>query len=1154
MSKKTLKFQEIKITKMPGLRNGLKPYENLSPHINIIAGPNASGKSCTARAIQQLLWQNGDERLTATGHFNIETESWYSEVDSSYTRFQKEGNNADLKGIPSKEEKSRYMLSLHELIRKEEKNLAESILKDAIGGYDIEEAKNNLGYSDSKKTTNTSQFRGYKEVNKSLNQITVEQKNLQGEQSKLKELKREKDTATKALKNVEFYRLVKDLKEKEDQVNGIQSKLSSFPDKMEFVKEDDYIDFDSYTKEIQDYEKKLDDLETNIKKLKKEKAELNLPESGVQSLDCKKAARYVDEVEKLESIIRESKLEIEKVESELQEASDRLGLEDDDIEFEGLDAEAVKITEEFWQNGFDQVGTVRDLKKAVHKLSEDQKDTLKSDTLTSGISDLSKWLSTYGNPGKPISMLYLILVIVVVFGSVVAADFWGPIGYIGILLVAGILYLIYRDQQGGDGAEVSLREIDFKKRGLKTPEAWSADDVSKRLGELVQELEEAKRQENLEMRLSQKEDELKEANSDLKKFKEEADKLKDRICLIPGLDDDKLKKYSSLYYHLKYALDWDSARNKIKSEEKVISKADEDLQDWLKKLNAIFEKYGLESVTNFADAKAGKDNMQELIEQYIGLSRDIEIAESDNKRALDDKKKTEENLQKICNRLSVTPQDAIQVKELVGQYEGYRDLKKRENQAEGLLEESKSKLESHNLFKTEKEEIPVYTMEDVTIKIDQNEQEGEKLSEINRQIAEIETRVNDTKRKNDLEQALQKKEEALLELEELYKQNAGSIIGDLLVKHLKSNLGEKNMPIVFERAKSLFKRITKERYELVVNSVDGKAEFRAKDLVDGVGRSLEELSSGTRIQLIMSVRLAFIEQAEDEIKLPILADELLANSDSQRAGAIIDALIEISKEGRQIFYFTAQEDEVSKWKYKLEEAQITDYKVYIIEKNGESLPPEDEVFKGIQLHKKITKPGSNNYDEYGKALGVPPLNNVFIPVQQLHIWYFLDDTELLYKVMKTGIENWGMLKSYFKEAGIIKGLNESERAKIEQRVHVIEQYLEVIKNGQSKSIDRQVLEESGAISSSFIDEVANKLKEVSFDPEKLLEALNNGEVARFRNSSTVELEEYLISNGYIQQNEPYSEGEIQAKMVAFISKIDISTKKAQIVLNRLKQD
>jgi len=57
-------------------------------------------------------------------------------------------------------------------------------------------------------------------------------------------------------------------------------------------------------------------------------------------------------------------------------------------------------------------------------------------------------------------------------------------------------------------------------------------------------------------------------------------------------------------------------------------------------------------------------------------------------------------------------------------------------------------------------------------------------------------------------------------------------------------------------------------------------------------------------------------------QLPLLMDEILGKSNDARAQTIIESVIELCKDGRQIFYFTAQHDEVGKWITMLENRQI----------------------------------------------------------------------------------------------------------------------------------------------------------------------------------------------------------------------------------------
>lgn len=109
--------------------------------------------------------------------------------------------------------------------------------------------------------------------------------------------------------------------------------------------------------------------------------------------------------------------------------------------------------------------------------------------------------------------------------------------------------------------------------------------------------------------------------------------------------------------------------------------------------------------------------------------------------------------------------------------------------------------------------------------------------------------------------------------------------------------------------------------------------YIAYDKEENMGKKLDQLSTGTRIQLLLAIRVAFVESQESNVKLPLLADELLANSDVDRAKAIIEALTEVSKEGRQIFYFTAQVDEVAKWHSYLSEVNGVDFELYGLEEN-----------------------------------------------------------------------------------------------------------------------------------------------------------------------------------------------------------------------------
>jgi len=461
-------------------------------------------------------------------------------------------------------------------------------------------------------------------------------------------------------------------------------------------------------------------------------------------------------------------------------------------------------------------------------------------------------------------------------------------------------------------------------------------------------------------------------------------------------------------------------------------------------------------------------------------------------------------------------------------------------------------MKEHSLFDEEHQKIEKLTL-DQAVDIQQKlAEEGEQLNLIRDEIAGIEARVDAVKAGNSLEKALKDRDEAVEGLKQLYEDNLSSITGQLLVDTLKEEMREQNRPKVFKEANRLFNRITKGRYELEIDEKD-RPDFRAYDTVEKIGRGLDELSSGTRIQLLMAVRLAFVEMQESAVRLPILADELLANSDDVRAQAIIEALTEISREGRQIFYFTAQLDEVSKWQNYLSKNGELDHKVFHL--SGDKLESHDQKipdeWDGLHLIQVVPKPGSKTYEKYGEALEVPGFNSLTDEPQELHLWYLLDDSAVLRSCLLQGIDRWGKLESYLRHGGSLDGLGNEQISALNEKAELLERFLMLYRQGRPKPIDRNVLEESGAVTDTKIDEVSDLLREVNCNPKILIKRLRDKAVKRVYDRHKDELEVYLINEGYIDTQEPFSREEIQIRIQAYISNLEISREEAEIFLGRL---
>ncbi len=266
--------------------------------------------------------------------------------------------------------------------------------------------------------------------------------------------------------------------------------------------------------------------------------------------------------------------------------------------------------------------------------------------------------------------------------------------------------------------------------------------------------------------------------------------------------------------------------------------------------------------------------------------------------------------------------------------------------------------------------------------------------------------------------------------------------------------------------------------------------------------------------------MAFLELQERGYRLPLLLDETLANSDDQRAEEIIHTILQLGNE-RQVFYFTAQQDEVAKW-------QSLDTRGQCCFVNLKQ--PAESRFRGKdELTGLVTAPPSPNgdsHDEYGRRISVPPWSPHSSP-GSLHLWYVIDDVTLLVRLLTIGYQTWGPLLAAL-EAGEAARLGIDDRHSERLRIigHALDTFCEAWKIGRGKPVDRYVLLQSNAVSDRFIDEVADLCKKCNGDAAELIVRLEAREVQGFGSKKIENLRDYFEENGFIPSAEMLSPDEI----------------------------
>lgn len=133
------------------------------------------------------------------------------------------------------------------------------------------------------------------------------------------------------------------------------------------------------------------------------------------------------------------------------------------------------------------------------------------------------------------------------------------------------------------------------------------------------------------------------------------------------------------------------------------------------------------------------------------------------------------------------------------------------------------------------------------------------------------------------------------------------VLAEALLKEAIARFENEHQPAVLEEVTRLFRRMTNDRYTGLRRRLDGPLMVHEHD---GTLKQPHELSRGTREQLYLAIRLAYVHHYRQNAEpLPLAMDDVLVNFDDQRARETLDVLWEIA-ESSQIIFLTCHQSMV----------------------------------------------------------------------------------------------------------------------------------------------------------------------------------------------------------------------------------------------------
>jgi energy-coupling factor transporter ATP-binding protein EcfA2 len=380
--------------------------------------------------------------------------------------------------------------------------------------------------------------------------------------------------------------------------------------------------------------------------------------------------------------------------------------------------------------------------------------------------------------------------------------------------------------------------------------------------------------------------------------------------------------------------------------------------------------------------------------------------------------------------------------------------------------------------------------------------------------AQIITALEQVKKQDNFEkanEAFKLAEEALKASGEefLYK-----VLGEFLLERVEKLFESEFQPEVFKRARFWFTCFTKGVYDL---RLEPKKGFLAYEMRQEEAKTLNALSRGTRVQLILAVRLAFMESVEGEgQQLPLFLDEAMSHADDERFAYMVQALLEIAKQGRQIFYFTCQKSSLEAWQ------SAAPGKTHLIDLDEIKKESSAKEFPFIaRLPLLPPAPEGKTLEEYAKELKLQGLS-LKEPVFEWHLAHFVDSSEELYSLLLKNLHRYGQFKN-LSEKGMVYD------PRIAAKGILAEEFYRLSCIGKGRKVTWEDLEKGG-VSDKFLDKVFLCAKEENFEAKGLLKALENRAVLNFRSAAREELARYLQECGCLDPRPSLTQEEILASL------------------------
>lgn len=1089
-----MKLKEIALQKLPGLQFRSMNIASFSEGMNIIFGPNGSGKTSLCHAVRQLLWPENLSpwsSITVHSEWICQGETFTVALDDGYYAVS-HGGKKFVDSLPDAYLMPCFSITIDELFDSKDDVLAQKIAQAMAGGYNIAAAQKRLtsGAIGAK-----SAIAEWKSAAEAWERDQRDQQLLQHECAELPLLTKEIQDAEAANKRVALLDQILAAKGCKNKCVELADVLKTFPFQLQKaqVEAGDW-DLHVYLT------KKKQEIKSEINLLSEQKKILQQALEDFKPIDLPHGEldRQLDRIGRMQQLqsAKENLLSTcSKLENTMQAHYRLLGIKCE-ADLAKLDANHLDSLEERWLE-LDQ----RDLKISSlkeHILHCNCNSTVPAEKLSQA-SQLLAELSA----SQPISMVTVLLALCVTLSCSVA--FFLPLEgwwrFYALLPASAFVLLAILDSSK---RQRRLKE-DYNKLQLPPMPIENAPSLPQQLQHTVAAWGQAQHIETL----LQRKKELERSLAVEKLLREELWLALCQQAALAGVAALPQSRYRFADNIKRLYTDWINLQTERIALAGAAEKLTLEWQQW-HNFAALFNMRA-DSTANVYDLAKIHARIKEKLNACDNVKQ-IDNAQIEKERHL---ALVTDDIHSLLQR-SGCQTNPYELKAIVAQLTSYRELQIQQRHQEQLLQQFKESLGEANSARIEETNDNLHSERDLYLA------QAKTLQALSERKGRLQSKIETCEKGTRGQQLAEGHAQKFTAVKAAARDFAKKELLDMLIADTQKTFQRECQPRLLQQAASWFARFTKHAFSLSVPVTEsGEIIFEVIENRTRERKTLAQLSRGTRMQLLLAVRLAFALDAEtDLLKVPIILDEILATSDPQRFESILDVIAELVARGSQVFYLTSQPQEIARWQALCPDAKLIDLAQLQGEQAFEQAPWQ--AFIPVATFKPPLGPDA---ESYAIELKLPALR-LDQPLAMAPVHYLVDSSAELYKLLQAGVDSYGTL-SQVDPKMLSQSFNSFEA--IAHRCRLLEQFFALSTQGRGKHLTRSCLVEGG-VSKAFIDRIWPLAQGLNRDAKALIttfESKKDERTKRFGVEALQQLVCYLTDSGYLDPRPILTANEIR---------------------------